>query len=177
MLPLQKPDENANTKPSNTCSAVYWKSWKGSPNVLYRMHFTCRHIGDSHSLPPLKKTSKKRKKGRKTDSVQVYLQYSVSTAKDPAVHALHSENICLSNSETKGCEPGLLTGMQSALCKPSMIQSHMVCGLPQFPLPLSVSPFPWKIAFQHLTLTFARGWIQIFSMFWCLCLNNLEGGR
>lgn len=126
MLPLQKPDENANTKPINTCSAVYWKSWKGSPNMLYRMHFTCRHTGDSHSLPPLKKTSKKRKKGRKTDSVQVYLQYSVSTAKDPAVHALHSENICLSNSETKGCEPGLLTGMQSALCKPSMIQSHMV---------------------------------------------------
>lgn len=156
MLPLQKPDENANTKFINTCSAVYWESWKGSPNVLYRLYFTYRFTAHSHSLLPLKRLQKKRNKS----SVQEHLQYPVWTANDPGVHAVNREYMPKKvQVENKVC---YLECKQSSASHPWF--SH-TCSVTLFnSLYLSVSLFPLKRAFQHLTHSFARDHIQICSI-------------
>lgn len=156
MLPLQKPDENANTKFINTCSAVYWESWKGSPNVLYRLYFTYRFTADSHSLLPLKRLQKKRNKS----SVQEHLQYPVWTANDPAVHTVNREYMPKKvQVENKVC---YLECNQSSASHPWF--SH-TCSVTFFnSLYLSVSLFPLKSSFQHLTHSFAGDCIHICSI-------------
>lgn len=156
MLPLQKPDENANTKFINTCSAVYWESWKGSPNVLYRLYFTYRFTADSHSLLPLKRLQKKRNKS----SVQEHLQYPVWTANDPAVHTVNREYMPKKvQVENKVC---YLECNQSSASHPWF--SH-TCSVTFFnSLYLSVSLFPLKSSLQHLTHSFAGDCIHICSI-------------
>lgn len=91
MLPLQKPDENANTKAINRCSMVYGESWKGSPDVLYRRYFVYRYGADSHSLSVLKRFYEKKK------SYKILSSTPCVHSQTPSSSCTNSEDICLGN--------------------------------------------------------------------------------
>lgn len=90
MLPLQQPDENADKKVINRCSMVYGESWKGSPDVLYRMYFVTMVWCWFSQLVCFKKTMKKKSYKILPSIPCVHSQTSSSSCNN-------SEDICLRN--------------------------------------------------------------------------------